>query len=80
MQPKKATVTHASSSLSNTSSRFVNDEARKRFEHVKINRHPIPERGFNFSENLTLVQFDNEISGWIKLCEPLKVAVVPIVR
>lgn len=48
MDPKRSKVPHASSSSSNISGRFVNDKARARYEHAKINWGTIKEREFAF--------------------------------
>ncbi|XP_073039013.1 uncharacterized protein [Primulina eburnea] len=81
MAPKRSKVTHGASSSRSTPSIFVNDRARERFEHAKLHRKPIPERGCtswildNIFEELAVAG-----RGWTNFLAQPNAAVVPVVR
>lgn len=79
MAPKKPKVTNASSSSSNTSCKFVNEEAWASYVHAKINRGSIKVRVFAFTKLHSCIpnQIFNQV--WEKLFAQPKAAVVPVV-
>ncbi|XP_073060025.1 uncharacterized protein [Primulina eburnea] len=81
MASKRSKVTRGTSSSRSTPSIFVNDRARERWEHAKLHRKPIPERGCT-SWILDNVFEELEVAGrgWTNFLAQPNAAVVPVVR
>ncbi|XP_075504542.1 uncharacterized protein LOC142541980 [Primulina tabacum] len=84
MVPKKqrGNLGSSSSSSSFDRDRFVSEAARARFEHAKVHRNPIAERGFRrlFEDRHVETLGALERRGWVKFGEQPKAAVVSVVR
>ncbi|XP_073033797.1 uncharacterized protein [Primulina eburnea] len=77
---KKQRGTSASSTFDRH--RFVSEEARARYEHAKINRNPIVERGFQkqHEDRHVETRIELERRGWETFSNHPKAAVVLVVR